>query len=329
MSQLSTLLPLAEAREAASAQEAPSMLPELDGRRVLLATDGSPASDGATRVAWELARAHGAVVELLHVVDTRPAPIPPPLDIVLALTDEEVRARTYDDQLKALRWRASHIVDEPVDWEARILLGTPARTIAREAEAIDAALIVMGLRRYGPHDRVGRDETTLATIRTATRAVLAVAPDAECLPSRVMSAMDFSPASVAAASLACAVMRDHGRLTLAYVPPADGYRPGDDADIIHQMGLAAAFEHTCRPLRSGRCRVDHIVLHHEVRQSIASLLAAHAVSIHAEMIAVGSVSHGRMERWLLGSVSQDLVRDGRHTLLVVPPHYQASHAPAP
>jgi nucleotide-binding universal stress UspA family protein len=45
------------------------------------------------------------------------------------------------------------------------------------------------------------------------------------------------------------------------------------------------------------------------------------------MIAVGSVSHGRMERWLLGSVSQDLVRDARHTLLVVPPHYHASHAP--
>ena len=297
-------------------------LPSLAGRRILLATDGLPASDGATKVAWELAREHGAIVEMLHVVDTRPALIPPPLDVMLTLTDDESRERTHTDQLRALRWRVSHIVDEPVDWEARILLGTPARTIAREARAIDAALIVMGLRRYGKLDRAINDETTLSTIRAAHCAVLAVATDAEFLPKRVLAAMDFSAASVDAARLAPALMRPHGKMTLAYVPPVAGYHPDDGARVIHELGISAAFEQYARTLRNEVCSVDHVVLHHEIRQSIASIIAEHASHTHADMIVVGSVSHGRMERWLLGSVSQDLVRDGRFTLLVAPPEQE-------
>ena len=41
--------------------------------------------------------------------------------------------------------------------------------------------------------------------------------------------------------------------------------------------------------------------------------------ISAEMIASGSARLARVDRWLLGSVSTDLVRDGRRSVLVVPP----------
>lgn len=290
----------------------------LRGRRVLLATDGLPSSDAATRVAYDLAREHGALVEMLHVVDTRPAPIPPPLDVMLAAADDASRARTHDDQVRALRWRVGHVVDAPIDWDARILLGTPARTIVREAERTDAALIVMGLRRYGKMDRIVNDETTIATVRAASCPVLAVASDNEGLPTRILSAMDFSEPSVQAARVATSVMRGRGRMTMAYVPPLHGYDPDDGARLISELGISAAFERYAYELRSESCRVDHVVLHHEVRQSIAATLLDYADSIHAGMIAVGNVSHGLMERWLLGSVSQDLLRDGRHTILVAP-----------
>ncbi|MEO7456895.1 MAG: universal stress protein [Gemmatimonadaceae bacterium] len=293
-------------------------LPSLRGRRVLLATDGSPASDAATKVAWELATRHGALVEMLHVVDDRPSLIPPPLDVMLAFTDEVSRERTYDDQVRALKWRASHIVDAQVDWEPRILFGTPARTIAFEAHAADAALIVMGLRRYSRADRITNDETTLSTIRVAGRPVLAVVGEADTLPTRVLSAMDFSTASVAAAHFAAQVMRAHGKITMAYVPPLAGYHPDDNTQIIHELGIAAAFERYASVLRAHDCTVDHVVLHHELRRPIASAIADHAELMHADMIAVGNVGHGRMERWLLGSVSQDLVRDAKCSLLIVP-----------
>lgn len=289
----------------------------LSGQSVLLATDGSPGSDAATRIAYELAREHGATVRLVHVVDNRPAPIPPPLDLLLATTDDEAGRAMHAEQVSALRWRVSHVLEEPVDWDARIRFGTPARAIVEEANAIGAALIVMGVQPYSRLDRLVSDATTLATVRAAHCPVLAVASGTERLPSKVLAAMDFSAPSVAAARVAARVMRRGGRMTLAYVQPLSGYRHGDSAEVIHEYGLAAAFERYASEFREV-CAVDHIVLHHELRQTIAAALLHHADSIHADLIAVGSVSHGRMERWLLGSVSQDLLREGRHSLLIAP-----------
>jgi nucleotide-binding universal stress UspA family protein len=37
------------------------------------------------------------------------------------------------------------------------------------------------------------------------------------------------------------------------------------------------------------------------------------------LIAAGSARPSRVDRWLLGSVSTDLIRDGRCSVLVVPP----------
>jgi nucleotide-binding universal stress UspA family protein len=37
------------------------------------------------------------------------------------------------------------------------------------------------------------------------------------------------------------------------------------------------------------------------------------------MLALGSVRHGRIERWIVGSVTTDIARNGRHSMLVVPP----------
>src|SRR3954468_17796709 len=60
---------------------------DLHGRAVLLATDGSPAALAAARVADELARTHQARVHVVSVVDTRSAPLPPPVDAALVMGD--------------------------------------------------------------------------------------------------------------------------------------------------------------------------------------------------------------------------------------------------
>ena len=53
-------------------------------------------------------------------------------------------------------------------------------------------------------------------------------------------------------------------------------------------------------------------------------LRALAERAGAQLIAVGSHRHELLERWLLGTVTSDLVRDGRVSLLVVPPAASAS-----
>jgi len=51
----------------------------------------------------------------------------------------------------------------------------------------------------------------------------------------------------------------------------------------------------------------------------AELLLEYADTARCDVIAAGAARHGRVERWILGSVSTDLVRDGRHSVLVIPP----------
>ena len=43
------------------------------------------------------------------------------------------------------------------------------------------------------------------------------------------------------------------------------------------------------------------------------------MGVGAPLVAAGSVRYGRLDRWLLGSVSTALVRDGRLSVLSVPP----------
>ncbi|HEX5973411.1 MAG TPA: universal stress protein, partial [Gemmatimonadaceae bacterium] len=54
-------------------------------------------------------------------------------------------------------------------------------------------------------------------------------------------------------------------------------------------------------------------------RQIAELLVEYADTTSADLIAAGSARLSRVDRWMLGSVSTDLVRDGRYSVLVVPP----------
>ncbi len=45
----------------------------------------------------------------------------------------------------------------------------------------------------------------------------------------------------------------------------------------------------------------------------------YAEGMGIDLIAAGSDRHSGVDLWLMGSVSADLVRDGRRTVLIVPP----------
>lgn len=312
MRAVSNSVPVADARAAATTFT-------LAGRKLLLATDGSPASGAAIHVAHALAREHHADVHVLHVADMRPVPLPPPIGPAVAFTDSLSGEPGRSAQKQALRERVEETLSESVDWTTHVALGTPARSIVQEARNIDAALIVLGLRRHGRLDRVVHDETTLSVMRSGSCPVLGVATGTTGVPKRVLAAVDFSPTSIDAARVARAIMRPTGTLVLAYAPPAVRYDPRDGEREIRELGVQAAFTKYAAELRGDGLGIDNIVLHREMDRSIAELLLDYADGAQVDMISVGSTGQGRIERWLLGSVSADLVRDGRHTVLVVPP----------
>jgi nucleotide-binding universal stress UspA family protein len=296
---------------------------ELSGRAVLLATDGSPSAVAAARVAYELARQHQAVVHVLSVVDTRSAPMPPPLDLALAMGDAIGGSTLHREQEQAVRAELSGALGGPIDWPVHIVLGTPSSAIVREAQHVDAVLIVVGLRRHGRLDRAVHDETALNVMRTANCAVLGVVAEMSELPLRVLAAVDFSEGSLVALRAGRAIVGDGATLVLAYVQPLNGFLSDEGEAVIHDLGVQAGFAKLARELGDHGVKFDHVVLHNAPPQSPAQALLEYADDVGSDLITAGSVQHSRMDRWMVGSVSTELVRNGRRSVLVVPPRRRA------
>jgi nucleotide-binding universal stress UspA family protein len=291
----------------------------LAGSTVLLATDGSAATAGAMRVAAALAETHGANVHVVSVVDTSSAPIPPPLDVALAMADDVVGPEIHEEQVKALQRSVAETTGKTCDWPVRVMLGVPASAILEEITRLDASLVVLGLRRHGVLERAVHDEAVLRVMRAARCPVLAVDANAMRAPRRIIAAMDFGTASLRAAQVACAVAPPGSTLVLAYVRPSLPFPPGDGEAVIHELGVHEAFLRAARELARPGLMIDVVALHHEAARTVSSVLLDFAEATEGDLICTGSMQHSRLDRWMLGSVSTDLVRDGRRSVLVVPP----------
>lgn len=292
-----------------------------DAGPVLLAVDGSPSSDHAASVALALAERRGARVHVLSVVDTRPAPIPPAVDLALALADGAYGETLHAQQKRDLRAGLSEMLGRPLDWPVEVRLGTPAHAIVEEARRLGASLVVLGLRRHHAIDRAIRDETALQVMRAGVCPVLGVASTLDALPRRAVVGVDFSRASLTAARTARSLLADDGTLVLAYVaPPWVENLPDDGERTIRELGVAAAFKWCAGELGPmPGITLESALLQHEPRGTVCELLIAFSGRTHADLIALGSLRHGRIERFVLGSVTSDVARDGRHSLLAVPP----------
>ena len=226
---------------------------DLAGRTVLLATDGSPHAVAAAHVALRLAERHRAEINVISVVDTRSAPIPVPLGFALAAGNALAGATLHHEQESAVRAGLASATGVTIDWPVHVVLGSPASSIVQEAHRLDAALIVLGLRRHGRLDRAVNDETTLNVMRSAVSPVLGVVAELTRLPRRVLAAVDFSEGSLLALHAGKAVMGDDARLVLAHVQPMSGYLLDEGQARIYDMGVETGFTKLLRrPWEQGR-----------------------------------------------------------------------------
>ncbi len=288
------------------------------GRIVILGINESLACTAAIHVAHRLATELGAVIRVIHVLDDRTPPIPPPLDTALGLADGVVGSAVHEQQISELSARISDTLGEPVDWKPQVRVGNPSAVITHYAAEQDAALIVVGLRRHSRVDRALHDESTLNVIRSATVPVLAVAAGCTSLPRTVLAAFDFSPHSLAAARVARILIPPGGRLHLVHVPTVFRYSRDDGEGIVHELGVAAALAEAEHIVAGGGVTIDHAILRRELRERTPEMILDYATSINAQLISAGSVGRSMIDRLIIGSVSMDLVRDGRHSLLIVP-----------
>jgi len=291
----------------------------LEGRAVLLAMDGSVGASAGARMALGLATAHGAIVHVLRVIDSRALPFPPALDVALAVEDPDRDLTSHRKEVLEMQSLLSAVAGQVVDWPVRVTIGAPAVTIVEEARRLDAALVIVGLHKYGRVDRVLNNETSLNVMRKCSCPVLGVVPGITAVPTRILAATDFSAASLAASRIAKAIADERALLVLAYVPPITALLGDEGERRIHDLGLQAAFAYTARQLGDRDVTFDHVVLEHDLSTSTAATILAYAASTKCDLIAAGSARQGRLERWMMGSVSTELVRDGSCSVLIVPP----------
>jgi nucleotide-binding universal stress UspA family protein len=218
-----------------------------------------------------------------------------------------------------VRNELSRTLGATVDWPVRITLGTPSSAIVQEANRLGAALIVVGLRRHGRLDRVVNDETAINIMRVAGCPVLGVVAEQHDLPRRILAAVDFSDGSLVALRAGRAVAGVNAVLVLAYVNPMNGFLADEGEATIHELGVHAGFVNLSRELGDDGVAFDHVVLHAAAPQSPAQALLEYTDEVGSDLITAGSVQHSRLDRWMVGSVSAELVRNGRRSVLIVPP----------
>jgi nucleotide-binding universal stress UspA family protein len=264
-------------------------------------------------VAAGIAQQWGASVLALGVA----APFPQNVSAFVSVRqpvalDEQSRR----DLLEQVREATKH-VPAAESWEKRALIGHPADIINATASGWQATLIVMGLGRHNRVDRLFGSETAVRVIRQSKIPVLAVPPKVRSLPSRALIAMDFTPASVAAAHAAVDLVSDDGTLIVAHACGFAGVkeRPGDLVDL-YRAGARAKLDAAVAELRrhTTRC-VDSVVLEGEP----GAALVGYARREHCDLIALGGHEAGLMDRILLGSVRTRVVREAQCAVLIVPP----------
>lgn len=144
--------------------------------RILVATDGSPEAERATRAAVELAGKTGSE---LHVVYAAPMPsihaMPERAVYLPEASFQEVKGiaeregrNTLDEQVHKIEEAGGKIA------EAHLRLGHPDNEIVRLGEELGAGLIVMGSRGLGGLRRALMGSVSDSVVRHAHSSVLIV-----------------------------------------------------------------------------------------------------------------------------------------------------------
>ena len=315
--------PISKPAEAGIASDVgPSLGDRLRHRPIVVAVTGEADGAAPVRAAAALEQRFGSVVSAVQVLDV--SDLPNPLHTAFTYARELIGDAPYAEDARARRRQFSEWLGRPNEWPVHVAVGSAPYQILGYAERQKAALIVMGLRHHGVVDRVLRDETTLTVARRSRAAVFAVARSLPHLPRRAIVGVDFGPASLRAARAALDVLTsgmsdEPASLRVVYVDRTgmEGWREETAGEaVIRRLGVAAAFEELVAELQAP----PNVHVSSVVRRGVpAHELLAVAEETHGDLIVVGSLRHERLEQWVLGSVTTEVIRDGRCSVLVIPP----------
>lgn len=294
-------------------------------RRILCPVDFSEESRRGLEHAAAIARRWGSRLEVLHVYQAAS-----PFDV---MSPDDETAVT-DPQLDMLR-RALDAFVQPIAGDvavtSRLLHGTAARRpIVREADAIDADLLVIGSHGRSGVERFLLGSTSHSIVKTARCPVLVVpsgaGPAHDGRFRRILCGIDFSPPSLRAyryaVHLAAADDPDDAELTLLHaieMPPE--LRDRQVAAAFDVAAVRAAAEVAARQ-RLERLSPGHDAPAVRIVARVAEGRADRQIveaarQLHADVIVLGIHGRNVVDRWLFGSNTQAVVGDAPCPVLLL------------
>jgi nucleotide-binding universal stress UspA family protein len=281
-------------------------------RQIIAAASGRADDESVLAAAHLLAARDGVEVTVLSVIE--------PLAPLMGEAEEPLLLPGLSESQAATRLEGvTRLVErEGGGWPVEIRYGRPAETIAAEASVSGAELIVMGIGRHKPIDRLLATETTLATVRRASCPVFAVAGRIRRLPRVAVAATDFGPASIRAVQAALPLLANNATLYLLHVWSRAGVtHPALEAtDAAYERSLPERFARLrdllAAPPRS--ITVKTVELVGRPADEILEFARGH----RADLVIAGTHGRGFVDRLLVGSVATSLLRGASCSVLIAP-----------
>ena len=278
---------------------------------LLLATEGTPSSDGAINLAVSMAK--GPEDLAILTVHEPFAIVSPEAQLVLSAETEAARRAELLARVTSQLARIGHS-----ELRSRVEMGEgePAARIVSKGVDLDARLLIVGLGRHEIIDRMFGDESALKLVRRSRIPVLAVPEVDGQLPRTAIVSLDFSEASIRAAHVAVSMLQPDGTLYLVHVIPKESgmlnwWVPGNEYEQFLKKSFAWLRHRLSVP---EGITVSDITLTGDP----ATKLLRYADEVDADLIASGSHGHGFFARMVVGSVTTKLLRGSKCAVLVVP-----------
>ena len=287
-------------------------------KNILIATDLSgPARQAADRAA-RLARSTGAQLRLVHALS---ASVAAQLQQLLG-GDTALEATLIDHTRQDLHALASALAGEhQIKIEPALVQGAVVHEISREADAMQADLVVIGARGTGFMRRLMYGSTAERLLRKSTRPMLVIKQRAHEPYQRVLVALDNSAWAKPLIALARRIApRAHLVLLSAYHVPYQG-----------RMRLAGATDSTIETYRERARQAAQQQLHALagiaglapsdwtpcLRQADPSLaIVEQEIEQACDLIVIGKHGRNVMEDLLLGSVTSHVLAESVGDVLV-------------
>ncbi|MFC7057545.1 universal stress protein [Halovenus salina] len=282
---------------------------------ILFPVDDSEQAAAATDHALTVAAKHEATLHVLNVADTN--------QLSLARVQGDVVDALISEGERAVEETADRARQQGVTTVTDVIQGQPYRSIIEYADNVDIDLIVMPTHGRRKLERFLMGSTTERVLRRSTVPVLTVRPGEDSLPAypydSVLVPTDGSDAAGTAVELGIDLAAHSGSAfhALSIVEIS-----GLGEDVVSEDGFAAVEEQAQDVVD------DAVALAEETGLADTTGTVGHGLSIYEEVISyvedhdiaaivVGTQGRSGVERYLLGSVAEYLVRTAPVPVLTV------------